>query len=50
LAPDAFFAAAHVWHVPLQGLSQQKLSTQFPLLHWLALVHELPLVWSGWQV
>jgi hypothetical protein len=47
LPPDAFLAAAHVWHVPLQGLSQQKPSMQLPLEHWLALVQVAPLVWSG---
>jgi hypothetical protein len=33
---------AHVWHVPQDGLPQQTLFTQLPLMHWLPAVHAAP--------
>ena len=36
--------AAHAWHAPLQGVSQQKPSTQKPLKHWSESVHATALL------
>jgi hypothetical protein len=43
-------AALHAWHVPSHALSQQKPSTQLPLMHCDDDVQALPLAWSGWQL
>jgi hypothetical protein len=33
----------HAEHSPVQAVSQQTPLTQFPELHWLAVVHAIPL-------
>jgi hypothetical protein len=37
-------ASAHDWQAPLHALSQQKPCAQNPLLHWLPVEHEAPLL------
>jgi hypothetical protein len=43
-------ALLHAMHAPVQAVSQQKPSTQLPLVHCEPEVQAPPLVWSGWQV
>ncbi len=50
LAPAPFLVTEQASHVPAQALSQQKPSTQLPLVHCDAEVQLLPLAWSAWQV
>ncbi len=49
-APEPFLVTEQASHVPAQALSQQKPSTQLPLVHCDAAVQPLPLAWSLWQV
>jgi hypothetical protein len=49
LAPVPFLALLQAWQVPLQGESQQKPSTHWPLTHIEFLVHGVPMGSSGEQ-
>jgi len=46
-APEPFFVAEQASHVPEQARSQQTASTQKPLRHWSAAVHDAPVVCLG---
>jgi hypothetical protein len=39
------FAAVHALHAPVQVVSQQTLSMQFPLVHCVPSVHAVPFAW-----
>jgi hypothetical protein len=45
--PLPFFPAEQAWHVPVQALLQQTLSTQLPLRHSLGKLHEPPSLFFG---
>ena len=48
--PPPFFAALHATHVPAHAVSQQKPSTQLPVAHDVAAVHDAPVASFAWHV